>query len=83
MKKLILFSVAFIFTLWCNAQSIEKFSIDSGGASASADGIQILYTIGEVHVQELNVGGISVSEGFINANFKIQIDQKPFYKVHF
>ena len=28
------------------AQSIEKFSIDSGGASATAGGIEILYTIG-------------------------------------
>ena len=58
-----------------NAQSIEKFSIDSGGASASAGGIEILYTIGEVAVAERSASGISVSEGFINSSFSDQQDQ--------
>ena len=49
-----------------NGQSIEKFSIDSGGASASAGNIEILYTLGEVNVQESAAGNIQVSEGFIN-----------------
>ena len=60
------------------SQTIEKFSIDSGGASATAGGIQMLYTIGEVNVQELSVGGISISEGFINADLKISINPKMF-----
>lgn len=61
------------------AQSIEKFSIDSGGASTSAGGIQILYTIGEVNVQELSAGSIQVSEGFINPQqLIIKIDTKIF-----
>jgi len=60
------------------AQSIEKFSIDSGGASVSAEGIQMLYTIGEVNVQELSTESISVSEGFINSDFKIKVDPKLF-----
>jgi hypothetical protein len=50
------------------AQSFEKFSIDSGGASTSADGIQMLYTIGEVNVQELSASDIYLSEGFINGD---------------
>ncbi|WP_460220219.1 hemagglutinin protein [Psychroserpens sp. MEBiC05023] len=60
------------------AQSIEKYSIDSGGALASEGGIEIIYTIGEVNVQELNVGDISVSEGFINPELKIRINPKLF-----
>ncbi|PWI29541.1 hemagglutinin protein, partial [Flavobacteriaceae bacterium LYZ1037] len=59
-------------------QTIEKFSIDSGGASATAGGIEILYTIGEVNVQELSAGNIQVSEGFINGSMKIKIDPKVF-----
>ena len=47
-------------------QSIEKFSIDSGGASATAGNIEIFYTLGEVNVQERAAGNIQVSEGFIN-----------------
>ena len=61
-----------------HAQNIEKFSIDSGGASASAGNIHILYTVGEVNVQELNIGSISISEGFINAELRILIDPKVF-----
>lgn len=62
----------------CTAQTIEKFSIDSGGATATAGGLEIVYTIGEVNVQELNSGTIKVSEGFINADFKVKIDPKLF-----
>lgn len=60
------------------AQSIEKFSIDSGGASATAGGIEILYTIGEVNLQEYNHPSMIVSEGFINSNIKIKIVPKLF-----
>lgn len=59
-------------------QSIEKFSIDSGGASVSAGGIEILYTIGEVAVAERSATGVSVSEGFINSSFRVSIDPKVF-----
>ncbi|SFN62883.1 hypothetical protein SAMN04487989_102116 [Bizionia echini] len=60
------------------AQSIEKFSIDSGGAVATAGNLEILYTIGEVHVQELNTANIHVSEGFINGTMKIKINPRLF-----
>ena len=49
------------------SQSIEKFSVDSGGASILVGNTAVLYTIGEVHVQELSASNIQVSEGFINA----------------
>lgn len=57
-----------------HAQTIEKFSLDSGGASASAGGIEILYTIGEVAIQESSTPTLSISEGFINSSFSIMID---------
>jgi hypothetical protein len=78
MKTVItLFSLLLTFFLG-NAQTIEKFSIDSGGASASAGNIHILYTIGEVNVQELSTSSVSISEGFINAELRILIDPKVF-----
>lgn len=60
----VLISLSLVFI--GQAQSIEKFSIDSGGATATAGGIQMLYTIGEVNVQEYSSENLSVSEGFIN-----------------
>lgn len=63
-----IFSIAtLLFSVVLSAQSIENFSIDSGGAS-SENGIHILYTIGEVNMYEYSVGNISLSEGFINSN---------------
>lgn len=78
MKTKITFLTVLFFSFICNAQSIEKFSIDSGGASASAGGIEILYTIGEVAVQEYTTPTLSVSEGFINSSFRVSIDPKVF-----
>lgn len=60
------------------AQTIHKFSIDNGGASVTSGNISMLYTIGEVNVQELKVGNIAVSEGFINSDFRIKVNPKTF-----
>ncbi|MBO6880935.1 hemagglutinin protein [Winogradskyella sp.] len=75
----ILSVIILIFTItFCPAQSIERFSIDNGGASVSNGSIQLLYTIGEVNVQEIDAGSVSVSEGFITSGFKILVDPKVF-----
>ncbi|WP_422105324.1 hemagglutinin protein [Winogradskyella sp.] len=70
--------VIVVFVMSCistgAAQTIEKYSIDSGGASATAGGIEILYTIGEVFIAERSASGVSISEGFINPEFKLQIN---------
>ncbi|MEP0265924.1 hemagglutinin protein [Dokdonia sp.] len=62
----ILFTLTFL-SIFCasNAQSIDRFSIDSGGASATAGGINIVYTIGEAHIAERTAATLSISEGFI------------------
>jgi len=78
MRTLLIILIILCFTNFANAQTIEKFSIDSGGAHATAGGIDILYTIGEVNVQELSAGGIQVSEGFINPEFRILVDPQVF-----
>lgn len=68
MKHILTFIIGF-GCLWAQAQTIEKFSIDSGGDIATSSDITILYTIGEVNVQELNIGNILLSEGFIRSDF--------------
>ncbi|WP_400080507.1 hemagglutinin protein [Winogradskyella sp. R77965] len=59
MNKLGIILWALCFMKLGIAQTIEKYSIDSGGANTSA-------------------GGISISEGFINADLKIRINPKLF-----
>ena len=78
MKTKFTFLFALLIAIISNAQSIYKSSIDSGGASVTAGGLQVLYTIGEVNVQELSTATISASEGFINAEFKIILDAEVF-----
>jgi len=76
MKITYLLILLFILNSSSIAQTIYKSSIDSGGATATAGGLEILFTIGEVNVQEYSTPTLSVSEGFINAYFKIKIDPK-------
>jgi len=78
MKTKVTFLISSLIVFMSSAQTIDKFSIDSGGASITSGGIEVLYTIGEANVQELSVGGVSVSEGFINTNFSVLIDPKVF-----
>ncbi len=74
MKTKFIVLITALIGFMSHAQSIEKFSIDSGGASASAGGLEVLYTIGEVNVQESDAGTVSVSEGFINSQSKILME---------
>jgi hypothetical protein len=76
MKNKLIISMLLIGNL-LYSQSISKSSIDSGGAVAQAGDIQIMYTIGEVNVQELSVGNIQVSEGFINPEIQLAIKLNP------
>ncbi len=74
MKNLIMIIFAISYLYSGNSQTIEKYSINSGGTSASAGGIAILYTIGETAVTERSTSGVSISEGFINPEFKLEIN---------
>jgi len=76
MKKTLLIGLFLIGNL-LYSQSISKSSIDSGGTAVSNGNIQIIYTIGEVNVQELSVGAIQVSEGFINPEIQLAIRLNP------
>jgi len=63
--KVLYILFAFLVIGNLNAQTLERFSIDSGGTSVTAGGINILYTIGEVQIAERTSATLSVSEGFI------------------
>ena len=78
MRTLLIILLILCYTKLIYGQSIEKFSIDSGGVSATVGGIEILYTIGEVVVQEYTTPTLSVSEGFINSSFRVSIDPRVF-----
>ncbi|MDO9253979.1 MAG: T9SS type A sorting domain-containing protein [Bacteroidales bacterium] len=47
---------------------IKKSSIDSGGTSTQSGTTKMIYTIGEVAVQEKTTGSFGISEGFINSD---------------
>ncbi|WP_397362561.1 hemagglutinin protein [Olleya sp. R77988] len=73
----------FLLTLFCLAssaysQSIEKFSIDSGGAVSNTPDIELIYTIGEVNVAERSTSTIQLSEGFLTRFIRIKINPKVF-----
>ncbi|MFK5878289.1 MAG: hemagglutinin protein [Flavobacteriaceae bacterium] len=76
MKNTLIISLLLIGNL-LYSQSISKSSIDSGGGTSSNGGVQIMYTIGEVNVQELSAGNIQASEGFINPEIQLAIKLNP------
>jgi len=48
--------------------AIKKSSIDSGGATATNGNLAMVYTLGEVAVQENTNATIHISEGFLSAD---------------
>ena len=63
--------VLFFISLTAFSQTaIKKSSIDSGGASVTNGNTTIIYTVGEVVIQEETVGNIHLSEGFIGKDIQ-------------
>ena len=65
MKQTVLVLLLF-YSFLSYSQSIVKSSVDAGGSFFSNETTQVLFTIGETLVREINIGSINVSEGFIN-----------------
>ena len=67
MKKLFTILIFLLAITGFSQTAIEKSSIDSGGATVSSGSLSMVYTLGEVAVQEMTIGNIHISEGFICA----------------
>ncbi|MDW7692566.1 T9SS type A sorting domain-containing protein [Flammeovirgaceae bacterium SG7u.111] len=64
--KVIYLIVAMAFSQFVVAQSLYKSSIDAGGASVTNEGLEVIYTIGEIFVSEKKSVSTGLSEGFIS-----------------
>ncbi len=73
MKYLITIVFILCVQLGFSQLTIKKSSIDSGGEVVSNGDITMIYTVGEVVVQENSTGNIQISEGFINPDILSQI----------
>ncbi|MBO3116813.1 hypothetical protein J4050_08645 [Winogradskyella sp. DF17] len=65
MKSILFNCICLFIGLLAVGQSTEKSSIDSGGASSTIGNLAVVYSIGEVAVNEISAGSLIVSEGFI------------------
>ena len=53
MKQILKTTVVCLIAIsFCQAQTLYKSGIDSGGENVKVGNTKLLYTIGEVHVQE-------------------------------
>ena len=65
MKKLLLITTL-LFVFVATAQvALKKSSISTTGGTATAGNKQVVFTVGEVNIQETDVGNTHLSEGFI------------------
>lgn len=67
MKKALTIIALFISILGFSQTVIDKSSISSGGTSATIGTLSVVYSIGEVAINETTAGNIKVSEGFISS----------------
>lgn len=71
--KIFITSLLFLAMIASYGQTIEKFSIGSGGDVTENGGINLVYTIGEAIINETNAGNINLSSGFINGPFNVTV----------
>lgn len=67
MKKVFTIITFFISVIGFSQITIEQSSISSGGASSTNGTLSMIYSIGEVAVNETSSGNIHISEGFISS----------------
>ncbi len=67
MNKAFTIIAFFISVIGFSQIAIEQSSISSGGTSSSNGTVSMIYSIGEVAVNEISSGNIHISEGFISS----------------
>ena len=65
MKKILLLIAISSITFGFSQTELRKSSLSTGGGSASVGTTQVIFTVGEVAIQENTQGNTHVSEGFI------------------
>jgi hypothetical protein len=65
MKKIITLLVLLSISFSFGQTTIKKSSLSSGGGVVTQGNTTVLYTVGEIAVQENTVGTVHLSEGFI------------------
>jgi hypothetical protein len=82
MIKIIIIIVSlFIFSFSFGQTEIQKSNISSDGGTASSGSIKIIYTVGELAVQENTQGTINISEGFISSGMLISSGIEEYTKL--
>jgi len=67
-----------VFSVNYGQLSFEKSSLSSGGGSATAGTLYMVYTIGEIGVQESTVNTTTLSEGFIGPDVSSLVGIKDY-----
>lgn len=61
---------------------IKKSGLSSGGGSATVGNMQVIYTVGEVAVQENTQGNDHLSEGFIGTDILTAVDIEDYTELN-
>jgi len=74
MKKLVTLLTLLTISFSFGQTTIKKSSLSSGGGVVTQGNITMLYTVGEIAVQEQTVGTVHLSEGFIGPDMAALLD---------
>ena len=73
MKKLLLITTL-LFVFVATAQvALKKSSISTTGGTTTVGNKQVVFTVGEVNIQETDVGNTHLSEGFIGPDIAVAL----------
>ena len=70
MKNILIIFTLFLTAFGYSQTAVKKSSIDSGGTTTTSGSTSVVYTIGEVAIQENTQGNTHVSEGFIGPDLR-------------
>ncbi len=74
MKKILIIISIFTFT-WASAQvEVRKSSLSTGGGSSNVGTTHLVFTVGEIAVQEHTQSSVHLSEGFIGPDIAQLLD---------
>ena len=78
MKKLLTISLTLLVSLSFGQTAIKKENISTDGGSQTNGTTTVVYTVGEIAVQENSNGTIHLSEGFIGSDIAEAMDIKDY-----
>ncbi|NND31241.1 MAG: T9SS type A sorting domain-containing protein [Saprospiraceae bacterium] len=77
--QVLIIAILTVSSIFTKAQSIERFTLDFGGGTAQSGDLSIHYSIGQPFTNTIDLGEVSISEGFIQGELVAMTTAVDYY----